>query len=182
MATITPITTAEQLLHAPGFERCELIRGELMMMSPTGGRHGYIVVNITLPLATFVRQHGLGKVFGAETGFQIAHNPDTVRAPDVAFVSTERIGDQIPRGFFQGAPDLAVEVLSPDDRLGRVLRKVNDWLEAGCRAVWVIDPDSQSVSIHLRGQEVRILGIADQLSGGEILPGFSFPIAEILGA
>lgn len=100
------MTTAEQLLQAPGLGRCELIRGTIQMMSPAGFRHGRIDSTINRLLATFVVARQLGVVTGAETGFQIAHDPDTVRAPDVAFIRAERIPETEPVGFFQGAADL----------------------------------------------------------------------------
>ena len=117
------------------------------MMSPAGSEHGWIVTNVTVPLAVFVKQRSLGRVFGAETGFRIGHDPDTVRA-DVAFVTAMRVGVELPPGFFPGPPDLAVEVLSPDDRAGEVLAKVQDWLDAGCRAVWVVDPRTRTVTVY----------------------------------
>jgi len=179
MATTEHITTAEQLLHAPGLGRCELVHGELIMMSPSGSEHGYIVANITTPLTVFVKQTGVGKVFGAETGFQIGRDPDTVRAPDVAFVGAERVGAKLGKGFFQGPPDLAVEVLSPHDRAHEVLAKVKDWLDAGCRCVWVVDPGPRTVSVYQRGGQPVVLGVGDQLSGADLLPGFILPVAEI---
>jgi len=179
MATTETITTAEQLLQAPDLERCELISGELIMMSPAGGLHGVIVVNVTGPLAVFVKQNRLGKVFGAETGFHIGHDPDTVRAPDVAFVRAARVAQGVTRGFFQGPPDLAVEVLSPDDRMGRVLAEVNQWLDAGCDTVWVIDPDSRTVSVHRKGEEPRVLDESSVLTCGDLLPGFALALAEV---
>jgi len=179
MATTESITTAEQLLRTPDLGRCELICGELIMMSPAGGMHGVVVGNVTGPLAVFVKQNRLGKVLGAETGFHIGHDPDTVRAPDVAFVRAARLGQGIPAGFFQGPPDLAVEVLSPDDRMGMVLAKVHRWLDAGCDTVWVIDPDKRTVSVHRKDEEPCVLGESEVLSGGDLLPGFALPLAEV---
>ena len=181
MTTTEKIVTAEQLLSAPGLGRCELVRGELIMMSPAGARHGRIVVNITTPLDVFVRQHALGSVFGAETGFQISHDPDTVRAPDVAFVRTDRMGVEPDHGFFPGAPDLAVEVLSPEDRAGEVQAKVQDWLHSGCRGVWVVDPRTRSVTIYRSRSEIVVLIESDTLSDCDLLPAFSLPVAEIFG-
>jgi Uma2 family endonuclease len=180
MATTEHITTAEQLLlRAPGLGRCELLRGELIMMSPAGARHGRIVANITGPLIVFVKQKALGRVYGAETGFWIGRKPDTVRAPDVAFVSNDRLGGEPERGFFEGPPDLAVEVLLPEDRPGEVAAKVQDWLAAGCRLVWVVDPQTQSVPIHRHGGTGVVLGAEDQLGGEDLVPGFTLPVTEI---
>jgi Uma2 family endonuclease len=178
MATIENITTAEQLLAARDIGRCELVRGELIMMSPAGSEHGWIVMNVAGPLAMFVKQHSLGRVFGAETGFRIGHDPDTVRAPDVAFVTAQRIGVKLAPGFFPGPPDLAVEVLSPDDRAGEVLAKVQDWLDTGCRAVWVVDPRTRTVSVYRSPSEIIVLGESEPLSGGDLVPNFSLPVSE----
>jgi Uma2 family endonuclease len=182
MVTTHQNLTAEQLLATPGLGRCELVRGELILMTPAGFEHGAIVVNITLPLGAFVKKHGLGTVTGAETGFQIARDPDTVRAPDVGFVRAERVPSPPPRGFFQGPPDLAVEVLSPDDRASEVLAEVNDWLAAGCLAVWVADPAKRTICVYPKDGQAVTLGTADEVSGGDILPGFRLPVGEIFAA
>jgi Uma2 family endonuclease len=182
MATIQQITTARQLLETPDLGRCELVRGELIMMSPAGFEHGRIVVNITLPLGNFVKERKLGLVTGAETGFLIAHDPDTVRAPDVGFVRTERVPPSPVRGFFPGAPDLAVEVLSPDDRPAPVLAKVHDWLAAGCVVVWVVDPEKQTASVYRSGEPALVRGASDELTCDDLLPGFRLPVAEIFAA
>lgn len=179
MATIENVTTAQQLLAAGDIGRCELVRGELIMMSPAGSEHGWIVMNIAAPLAMFVKQRSLGKVFGAETGFCIGHDPDTVRAPDVAFVTAQRIGDKLAPGFFAGPPDLAVEVLSPDDRAGEVLAKVQQWLDAGCLAVWVADPRTRTVTVYRSRSEIVVLGQSETLRGGDLVPDFSLPVSEL---
>jgi len=179
MSTIPQITSAEQLFQAPGLGPCELVQGTLVMMSPGGFEHGSVVASITGPLAVYVRERRLGQVTGAETGFQIAHHPDTVRAPDVAFVRAQRIPEVLPRGFFQGAPDLAVEVISPHDRASEVLAKVRGWLDAGSLAVWVVDPPSRTVTVYASGLAAILLGQEDHVDGGEILPGFRLSVAEI---
>lgn len=148
------------------------------MMSPAGWEHGVVVVNLTVPLAQFVRQHELGRVCGAETGFEIATNPDTVRAPDVAFVRRERQPGQQTERFFPGAPDLAVEVLSREDRPRAIASKVADWLEAGCWAVWVVDPKAHDVVVHTRDGSRRFAD-GDVLDGEPVLPGFLLPSREI---
>lgn len=175
----THVMTADELLHAPGLGRCELIQGELVMMWPSGFEHGRVVARITGPLTDFVEVRALGVVTGAETGFVIARGPDTVRAPDVGFVRAERLPKEPVRGFFPAAPDLAVEVLSPDDRAGEVLRKVEDWLEAGCGVVWVVDPEKHTVSIHSRAAPVDVLGPEDVLTGDGALAGFRPPVAHV---
>jgi Uma2 family endonuclease len=177
--TTGQITSADELLLTPGLGRCELLRGELSMMSPAGSEHGHIVIRVTVPLAGYVEDHHLGTVFGAETGFQIGRDPDTVRAPDVAFVRAERIGGKLGKGFFPGAPDLAVEVVSPSDRTADVLAKVHDWLDAGCRAVWVVDPEPCTVAIYRSGCLVVTLTEADKLRGDDVVPGFCIPVAAI---
>jgi len=149
------------------------------MMSPAGFEHGHVVANITVPLGSFVKENRLGLLTGAETGFQIGHNPDTVRAPDVAFVCNERVPSERTPGFFQGAPDLAVEVVSPSDRASDVLAKVQDWLSAGCRAVWLLDPTHRTVSVYDDRNQIVTLTSSEELTGGDVVPGFRLSIAEI---
>ena len=181
MATVEQITTADELLHAPDLGRCELVRGELIMMSPAGFNHGRIASRIGARIANFVEETGTGAVTGAETGFWIGRNPDTVRAPDVGFVRSERLGPTPILGFFPGAPDLAVEVLSPDDRRREVLTKVQNWLDAGCQVVWIVDPAKRTVAVHHTGSDTIHLGESDTLTAEDLLPGFQLPVAEIFG-
>jgi Uma2 family endonuclease len=179
MAVIETITTAEELLNAPELGRCELVRGELVMMSPAGFEHGRIALTIGRLLGNFVSQHALGVVLSAETGFQIARDPDTIRAPDVAFVRSERVPSTGMFGFFQGPPDLAVEVLSPGDRASEVTAKVHDWLDAGCRLVWVVDPQSRTVTAYRSRREIAVFTVADTLAASDVLPDFSIAAGEI---
>jgi Uma2 family endonuclease len=179
MATTEQITTAEQLLQAHGLGRCELLRGELVVMSFGGAEHGCIATKIAARLGLFLKQNGLGWVMGAGTGFQIGRNPDTVRAPDVAFISRDRCPPTLPEGFFQDAPDLAVEVLSPNDRASEVLAKVQDWLAAGCAMVWVIDPATRTVTVYRGADAIELFRLGDHLDGGDLLPGFRLALAEI---
>ena len=149
------------------------------MMSPAGSRPGAIALRIGSMLLDFVESHALGVVLGAETGFKIATDPDTVRAPDAAFIRADRIGETLPQGFFPGAPDLAVEVLSPDDRASEVLAKVENWLSAGCHGVWVVDPKTLSVAVYRAGGGAVILKATDTLAGDNLLPGLQLPVASI---
>jgi Uma2 family endonuclease len=181
MTTTLQRSTASELFEMPddGF-RYELVKGELRRMSPSGSEHGAIIINISVLLAQYVRSKKLGVCFGAETGFKIASDPDTVRAPDVAFIRRERIPESgIPKKFWPGAPDLAVEVLSPGDTRTEVNEKVADWLEAGVRTVWVINPKQQSVSIYRPMTDVTRLSEADELDGGDVVPGFRCKVSEI---
>lgn len=179
MATVNEITTAAQLWDATDLGRCELVRGELIQMAPTSLDHGDIELNIGAALKVFVRQHNLGKVVSGDVGFRIVRDPDTVRAPDVAFVRGVRVPPRGKRGFVEGAPDLAVEVLSPDDRPGEVLAKVTDWFDGGCQVVWVVDPATETLFVHRAGGTLQRLTIADTLTEPELLPGFALPVAEV---
>ncbi len=179
MATVQDITTAQQLLSTSDLGRCELVRGELNMMSPSGFEHGAIVGLLTELLVRHVKENKLGVVTGAESGFLLSQDPDTVRAPDVGFIRAERVPSEPVRGYFPGAPDLAIEVLSPSDRASQVLAKVNDWLSAGCRAVWVVDPESRCVNAYHGPNEFVVWTDQDELEGGDVVPGFCFPVSEI---
>jgi Uma2 family endonuclease len=176
----TGIRTAEQLLRNPHIGRCELVRGQLRKLIPPGADHGRIAGRLFKEIAIHVDAHALGTSFAAETGFLLSRDPDTVRAPDVAFVRAGRA--PVPaRCFYPGAPDLAVEVLSPDDRPGYVREKVAEWLGAGTRAVWVVDPEARTVTVHEPGREPGLLRKHETLRGGDVLPGFDLPVAAVFG-
>jgi len=172
--------TAEELLrlNLPD-KRTELVRGVLVVREPAGYQHGDVAMRLAAAIFTHVQARGLGRVFAAETGFTLARKPDTVRAPDVAFISTARLPDPPPRGFAELAPDLAVEVLSPDDRPGEVLAKVADWLNAGARLVWVVDPVRVLARVYRADGSESILDDADALRGEDVLPGFEYPLSAI---
>lgn len=167
--------TADELLQLPddGF-RYELVRGELRKMSPTGFEHGDVESEIGLSLRAHAKKHRLGKVVVGDVGFRIGRNPDTVLGPDVAFVRSERVVKT--RKFFEGPPDLAVEVVSPGDSYTEVEEKAADWLRAGTLAVIVVDPVRQSVRIHRAGE---IVDVADAISVDDVVPGWRLPLAEI---
>jgi len=172
------ITTAEELLRAGDIGRCELVRGELRRMIPPSYEHGSVAYEIGFRLGEYVRPRHLGRVVAAETGFLISRGPDTVRAPDVGFVRAERATGP-PRGYYPGAPDLAVEVLSPEDRSGEVREKVAEWLGAGARAVWVVDPEERALVVHEPGRTPVVLREGDILRGGDAVPGFEFPVRDV---
>jgi len=175
-----PLVTADEVerLSIPG-KQVELVRGHLVVREPPGTWHGVVSVNLAYYLSDFVRRHRLGIVAGQDTGFKIASDPDTVRAPDVAFVGRERAG-QIPRrGYASFAPDLVVEVLSPDDRPGEVLAKVADWLGAGTKLVWLVDPEPPQVRVFRRDGSLSLLGASDTLQGEDVLLGFSCAVKQL---
>jgi Uma2 family endonuclease len=181
MTTTLQRSTANELFEMPddGF-RYELVRGELRKMSPSGSEHGAIVFNASLLLGQHIKSNNLGQGFGAETGFKIASDPDTVRAADIAFVSRERIPEAgIPKNFWPLAPDLVVEVVSPGDTYNEVVEKVGDWLDAGTRAIWIVNPKRRSVTVYRSMTDVTHLSEGDELDGGEVVPGFRCKVSEI---
>lgn len=149
-------------------------------MSPTGFKHGTIVARLTGALVQHIEAHDLGEVTGAETGFKLASDPDTVRAPDVGFVRRERIpaGDLTDK-FWPGAPDLAVEVMSPNDILTEVDEKVEGYLSAGVRLIWIVNPKTRTVTAHQQNSEPQMLTEIDTLDGLDVVTGFQYKVARL---
>lgn len=182
MVAAEKLMTAEELIRLPtGMgERYELVRGELKTMSPAGSRHGRISARVGRLLDQYVSGKKLGEVFGAETGFTLRRNPDTVRAPDAAFVAAARVPPEgVPIGYWPGAPDLAVEVVSPDDTAAEVKTKINEYFDAGAKSVWIVYPDTREVVVFRSARESVVLSEQDTLDGGEVIPGFACPVAEL---
>jgi Uma2 family endonuclease len=173
------LVTADELLAMGDIGRCELLYGELVMMSPAGAEHGVVAVRIGRFVAEFVEQHDLGLVFAAETGFKLATNPDLVRAPDVGFVRKSRLKSGIPKGFFPGAPDLAVEVVSPDDTRRAVGEKVSSWLAHGATSVWVAQPAKMTIAVHRTGEKPIVFSLRQALADDRVLPGFELPLKRV---
>jgi Uma2 family endonuclease len=174
------LMTAEELLRVvlPG-KSSELVRGRLVVREPPGTYHGRVQSNLNVLLGAFVRGHGLGAVFGQDTGFRIASDPDTVRAPDIAFVRRERVALISPRGYAALAPDLIAEILSPDDPPGEVLTKIAEWLAAGVQIAWVIDPERRVASVYRCDGSVATIASDGGLDGEALLPGFSCALGEL---
>ena len=178
-----PNLTAEDLFRLSNYEwRHELVRGKLLRMAHAGFRHGTVVVNVAAPLGRHVNAQRLGVVCGAGTGFVLARHPDTVLAPDIAFVRRQRIPvSGPPAAFWEGAPDLAVEVMSPGETGPEVAERAASWLSAGTRVVWVVDPGRGSVDIHHPGAIPRRLTVSEVLDGAPLLPAFRLPVADMFG-
>ncbi len=173
-------TAADLLRSQPPNKRTELIRGALMVREPAGYQHGHVAARLAGAIHSHVEAHGLGRVFAAETGFILAREPDTVRAADVAFISSARLPEKPPRGFAEMAPDLTVEVLSPDDYAPEVLEKVADWLKAGAKLIWVVDPIRMNARVYRADGSESLLGKTDALDGEDVLPHFTFALGSLV--
>ena len=169
--------TADELLHVPD-KHAELVRGALVVREPPGLRHGRIAMEIGAALAAHVRANQLGRVY-VESGFKLMSNPDTVRGPDVAFVSESRLPEPEPVGYPALAPDLVVEILSPGDRPGEVLARVGDWLSAGTRLVWLIDPERRLARTYRADGGEEIVTAEQTLQGEDVVSGFVYPLVSI---
>lgn len=180
MATSSQIVTAEELFRMPsGAHRYELVRGELHIMSPAGGKHGSVSMRLGSRLATYVEQRRLGETCGSETGFLLERDPDTVLAPDFAFIDQSRIpASGVPDAFWRIPPDFAVDVMSPSDSLAKAETKVAAWLSYGAREIWLVDPKKRTVSIYRPAESPRVLTEHDSLTI-DLIPGFSCRVSEI---
>ncbi|HYH08429.1 MAG TPA: Uma2 family endonuclease [Thermoanaerobaculia bacterium] len=173
--TVATETTADELLQLPddGW-RYELVRGELRKMSPSGARHSAMGMRIGAKLTAYVLDRKLGEVYGADGGFRLSRKPDTVLAADVAFVRAERFVDT-PK-FFDGPPDLAIEVVSPNDTDTEIAEKTLEWLRGGTRVVVIVDPRTHSVHVHRESGAIRV---NDVLEIEDVVPGWRLPLAEL---
>jgi Uma2 family endonuclease len=186
MSTTSRQITADQLLVLPHRDehgndcRLELIRGELKVMSPSKPLHGIVCARIAAALINFVEASDLGVAFGAETGFVVERDPDSVLGADAAFVSHERLAavEDIDK-FFPSAPDLAVEVMSPSNTVREMEEKAALYFGAGARAVWVFNPKKKTAAVYASPTDVRIIGEQDTFDGGEVLPGFTLDLAKL---
>jgi Uma2 family endonuclease len=181
MATVPQLMTADDLLQMPddGF-LYELVRGELRRMSPASYRHGKIIINMTLSLGQHVRNHQLGDVYAAETGFKLTSDLDTVRALDVAFVRRERVeavGEM--EGYWPGVPDLAIEVISPNDLYTEVEEKVIEFLNAGTGMVLTVNPRKHTVTVYHTLADISILTEDDTIDGEEVVPGWTLAVRDV---
>ena len=171
--------TAEELLRRPDLEPCELVAGRIVPRTPTGDEQGDVELKLGHRLRQYGKESGRGRAVGGEVGIYIRRNPDTVRAADIAFISKERDVRPRAKGYFEVAPELVVEVLSPDDRMSEVREKLRDYFSADVVAVWLVDPALRRVLVYRSPTEVTVLDERQFLTGEDLLPGFSVLVSEI---
>ncbi len=177
MAT-TKVWTVDEIEQLPDDNyRYALIRGELYRMPPTMGPHGLVVTTIVWHVYSFVREHRLGRVYD-QSGFILERGPDTVLAPDLAFVASTN-GPANPQGYPEVAPDLVVEVASPSQSGPSIAEKTALYLEAGVRLVWIIDPVRRTAHVQYADGRDRSLTVNDVLDGEDVLPGFRLPLSQL---
>ena len=177
----TPRLTAEEFLHLDdGGAPTELVRGQIVEFKLPYTAHGYYCCRIATFLGTFVDQHQLGRIGGGGAGVVTERDPDTVRGPDVAFYSYERIPrGQLPKGYWLATPELVVEIRSHDDRWKDILHKASEYLSAGVLTVAVADPQTQRVHLYSADREMTVLNVDDELTFPDILPGFAVPVKKL---
>lgn len=175
------LKSADQLYELPDDgNRYELIRGDLVMMSPAGSEHGWIAGRIFLRLATHVEGHDLGRAYAAETGFKISESPDTVRAPDACFVSHDRLKNvEETRSYLPLAPDLVVEVVSPNDASSDVEAKAEEWLNAGSKVVLVADPKNETLRVYRNKEQIEVLRSGQEFSSDQVCGAWKISVNEI---
>lgn len=181
MATRYRYMTSEELARHPiPNARTELVRGRLIVREPAKSQHGLVAARVLIAIGIYLESNPIGQVLAAETGFTLARNPDTVRAPDVAYLRADRVPRVEVVGFDELAPDLVVEVLSPGDRARAVQAKVDDWIAAGTLLVWVIDPRRRVARVYRADGTVSVLPETDSLDGEDVLPGCSLGLSRVL--
>ncbi len=175
----SPPITGEELYRKGDLGRTELVRGVIVHMSPTGFTHGYIEANFAVALKAYVNQQKTGRVLSGEVGIYTGRNPDTVRAADVAFISNERMAQVKSQSYLDVAPELVVEVLSPDDAWSDLMEKLDEYFSCSVKAVWVADPRTRQVYVYHSVTKVERFTEKDTLIGGEVLPGFGVSVGEL---
>ncbi len=181
--TSTALMTAEEFSNLPDDDlRHELINGEVIAMPLPKFPHGRAAMRLGWPLLNFVSDHDLGEFFISEVGFQLTWNPDTVLGPDLAFISKQRLKEVGEvEGYWQGPPDLAVEVRSPGDRRGKVNKKISLWLGSGTKQVWIVEPKHGTVTIYRSETDTTTFSGADYLEAEDLFPGFRLSLDSIFG-
>ena len=179
MTTSERLYTADELWalsHSDTSKKWELSKGVLVEVSPTGNSHTILAVELARVIGNFVKAHKLGKVTGEAGGYILSENPDIVRAPDVGFIAKARA--KSTDKYFPGAPDLAVEIVSPGDTETEIAKKVREYLDAGTRLIWFFYPASRTVKVHTPTM-TKTLDENDVLDGMDVLPGFLLSVRDI---
>lgn len=183
--TIENLMTADEFFSSPYAESCELVKGKVVPKTgkfeldmPTGAKHGAVTDELETRISYFVRENKLGKVFAAETGFIISKG--TVRGIDISYVGNEKLAEfGIPDSFFPTAPDLAVEVISPGNTFDEIQDKIEEYLSAGTKLVWIVYPKQKMIHVHRQSNVINVLRENDTLDGEEVLPNFRVKLREI---
>ncbi len=180
MTSTTRLMSADDLLNMPSDDmRHELVRGELQTMAPASFGHGAIITNISTIVDRHVKENRLGVVVGAETGFVLRRDPDTVRAPDLGFVAMHRIpAGELPMKYWEGAPDLAMEVVSPSETLQEAEDKVDDYLTAGTQMVLIVNPKRRTITVHRPNLNPVVFRESDTVDTSPVISGLSFAVRE----
>lgn len=173
------LMTGEELARHPELEPCELVNGRVVPMAPAGEHHGGVEFDLAFELVAYARRTGRGRAVGGEVGIYTSRNPDTVRAADAIFISHERRARRGSSVFLDVAPELVVEIRSPDDRPGEMKTKIREYLAIGVDRVWIVDPRRRQVQIYRSPEQVETLEMGDTLRDNEILPGFSLPLSDL---
>jgi len=174
------LVTAAELAENPEWGSCELVRGKVIPLAPPKPQHGVIAFEVALALGNFVRQRKLGTMLINDAGIFIERNPDTVRGPDVSFISAARAPTKEGlTKYMEVAPELCVEIISPTDRWAEITEKVDMYLAMGVVLVWVVDPEFRKAHVYRRGREPLVVVGAGALEGEDVLPGFSLPLADV---
>ena len=177
--TQTGLITGEELARMGNIGRCELVEGKIMPMSPTGYEHGEIENAVGAELRAFVRPRKLGKVLVGEVGIYVRRGPDTVRGADAIFISHERYTQKQSDSYLDVAPVLVVEILSPNDTWAEVMQKLREYFGIGVRLIWIIDSTARTVFAYRSITDVREFTEQDDLSGDDVLPGFTMKVANL---
>ncbi|MFQ6015620.1 MAG: Uma2 family endonuclease [Anaerolineae bacterium] len=173
------LITGEELLAMGDIGPCELIDGRIVPMAPTGGEHGILESELARHLGNFVADRDLGWVMVGEVGLYTRRDPDRVRGADVVFISKARL-PELPKGFLEAAPELVVEIMSPDDRWQDVQQKLKEYFSIGVQWVWIVEPENRAVLVYRSRTEMQEFGEGDTVNGEGVLEGFRLPVASLL--
>lgn len=173
------LITGEELQDMGDIGPCELIDGRIMPMSPTGGEHAFLEFSLGRHLGNFVADSQLGWVLGGEVGIYIHRDPDRIRAADVAFISKDRSPKRPSKGFLEVAPELVIEIMSPDDRWQQIRQKLEDYFSIGAEWVWIVEPENRAILVYHSMTEMQKLDEAATLSGEGVLSGFELAVADL---